>query len=167
MFNKALSSRMDLSTVSKASLQKRIDAYFEYCKKKQKPKTMTGLALHLGITRKTLTEFSRTDRLGDVIEKAKLRCENELEERLISGMPATGIIFALKNNYGWHDKLDIDQTLRGTISLSALFDTAAARLQNRNEEAIEGSTVSELPANSEVVAAEEDDDDIPENLFTN
>lgn len=133
----------NLMTITPATLQKRIDQYFE--RNKKGTLSMTGLALHLGITRKTLIEYAKTDAIGQVLEMAKLRCENKLEERMIQGVPPTGMIFILKNNYGWKDKVEVDQTINGTLSLATLFDRAeeAKRLKAAQEEPIEGEVVDE------------------------
>jgi hypothetical protein len=42
-------------------------------------------------------EFSHT------IKRAKLRIEDALEQRLARAASVTGIIFNLKNNFGWKD----------------------------------------------------------------
>lgn len=37
------------------------------------------------------------------------------EELLISGKPATGVIFNLKNNFGWQDKQEEEQQQSNTV----------------------------------------------------
>lgn len=72
------------------------------------PLTITGLALALDTTRKTLMEYEEKDVFSNTIKKAKTKVENFAEKRLFGSAP-TGAIFALKN-YGWKDTQDVNQT---------------------------------------------------------
>ena len=128
---------------SKERLSMKIDQYFDLMKKHHSTVSLTGLALHLHCTRKNLTDYKDTDEFGPILEMAKLRCENSLEEKMIQGTPPTGIIFILKNNYGWNDKVQIDTHLTGNISLSSLFDRAAEQkvLDGRKAEVIDGEVI--------------------------
>lgn len=141
------------------SIKKSIDAYFAYCKKNKKPISITGLALHLKCTRAFLMDYKVTDDLGPIIQEAKLRCENSLEEKMIQGTPPTGIIFILKNNYGWKDKVEIDQNVNGRISLSTLFDQAAQKKAIAQTTPIEGEIVNK---ESSLIGSNES---LPEDLF--
>lgn len=155
-------TQTNLVTISPAKLERRIEEYFAKVKKKKSSPSMTGLALHLGTTRRTLLEYKHTDRLGALLENAKTRCENVLEERMIAGVPPTGMIFILKNNYGWTDKIEVDQTLRGNLSLSSLFDQAQAmkKLKESNQaNAIEGEVVEEEPIDN-LFGEEEEEEEI-------
>lgn len=91
-------------------MQQKIDKYFKECYKNKEPYTVTGLCLALDITRETLSEYSKKDEFSDTIKKAKLKVENYLEKSLITTGPATGIIFNLKNNFGWKDKQEIEHS---------------------------------------------------------
>ncbi len=70
--------------------------------------TMSGLALSLGIDRKTLTNYAHRDEFFPSIKKARSRVEVALEQRLY-GNNVTGVIFNLKNNFDWADKQEIKQ----------------------------------------------------------
>lgn len=73
---------------------------------KQIPYTITGLALALDTSRRTLLDYEeKDDEFSHTIKKAKDRCEHYCEQMLFSTTP-TGTIFNLKNNYGWHDKTE-------------------------------------------------------------
>lgn len=89
---------------AKKDFQKKIDKYFEECDKNDEPYTITGLGLALDMSRQDLINYSKKEEFFDTIKKAKLRVENYLEKHLIMDSSATGIIFNLKNNYGWKDK---------------------------------------------------------------
>ena len=73
---------------------------------KQVPYTITGLALALGTTRRTLIDYEESsDEYSHTIKKAKTKIEHFNEQMLFSPSP-TGTIFNLKNNYGWKDKTE-------------------------------------------------------------
>nr|DAP29522.1 MAG TPA: DNA packaging protein gp3 [Caudoviricetes sp.] len=88
----------------KEELQNKIDIYFKECDMKNEPYTITGLCIALDICRDTLCEYAKKEEFSDTIKKAKLRVENYLEKHLITDNGTTGIIFNLKNNFGWKDK---------------------------------------------------------------
>lgn len=89
---------------SKKELENKIDKYFKECDNKSEPYTITGLCIALDICRDTLSEYAKKEKFSDTIKKAKLRVENYLEKHLITDSGTTGIIFNLKNNFGWKDK---------------------------------------------------------------
>ena len=99
-------------------LKTKITKYFKECEDKKKPLTITGLALALDTNRQTLLEYEgevegreKKDPLyADTIKKAKLMCEAFAEERLFSGGTVAGVIFNLKNNYGWKDEQKIEHS---------------------------------------------------------
>lgn len=67
--------------------------------------TMSGLALYLGMDRKTLYNYSKKAQFFPTIKRAKARVEQHLEKRLYSNNVA-GTIFSLKNNFDWSDKVE-------------------------------------------------------------
>ena len=107
-------------------MQKLIVEYFNECEKEGKKPTVSGLGYVLGMSRKQLLEyencidnenlFARFDdsvKLGfhNTIKDAKRFIESCLEDKLINGSTTPiGLIFALKNNYGWVDKQEVVQT---------------------------------------------------------
>lgn len=77
----------------------------------QRPYTMSGLANALGITRKTLLDYSERPEFLSSIEHAKSRCEEYAESMLFTNA-ANGAKFNLINNYrgkhqDWTDKQEI------------------------------------------------------------
>jgi hypothetical protein len=74
---------------------------------KQRPYTISGLALALNTTRETLLDYQAKKTYSDTIKAAKARCEAYVEERLFDSN-AAGVIFNLKNNYQWVDKQEVD-----------------------------------------------------------
>lgn len=91
-------------------MQQKINKYFEECNKNNEPYTITGLCIALDITRETLREYLKNEQFSDTIKKAKLKVENYLEKHLITDNSTTGIIFNLKNNFGWTDKQQLEHS---------------------------------------------------------
>lgn len=98
------------------TLKKKIEDYYIECEERKVPLTFTGLALALGITRTTLLNYSKDEEYSEIVLEAKARVEKSMEEMLLSGKgSATGIIFALKNNYSWKDRQEVD--VQGKMSI--------------------------------------------------
>lgn len=94
-------------------LEDKIDEYFKYCDKNNKPYSMTGLALALDTYRSLLLDYSEKDGFSYSIKKAKTKCENWVEEgALTNKINPTSAIFNLKNNYSdWKDKSEVDSNV--------------------------------------------------------
>jgi len=101
-------------------LSEKIEEYFTYCDAKTKeihseklgdmivpdpePYTLSGLAVWLGVDRKTLLNYSERDEFFPTIKQARARVEADLERRLShKDTFTTGLIFNAKNNFGWVD----------------------------------------------------------------
>lgn len=108
-------------------LQQAVDLYFDECKEQNRPPTVTGLALSLRASRDWLWNWENETRgermpekkrkaIADIIKLAKERIHNYLEEQLIMGRQPIGIIFSLKNNFGWKDKTE--QAIEGGLQVS-------------------------------------------------
>jgi len=114
-------------------MQKVIDEYFESCngeyvivdgcavtdknghpvKTKERPLTITGLALALGFnTRQALLNYEGKPAFVDTIKRAKSRIEQYAEERLFDKDGVNGAKFNLSNNFkGWSEKQQIDSNV--------------------------------------------------------
>lgn len=86
----------------------KIDKYFDKCDNDNKPYTMSGLALSLGIDRRTLLNYSKNEEFFPLIKEARQRVETQLEECLYRLGNNSGVIFNLKNNFEWKDRQEID-----------------------------------------------------------
>lgn len=110
--------------------EKKVDEYFDWCdaqtqiitgekgqiKVIRKPYTVSGLALFLDVDRKTLFNYEDKEAFFPAIKKAKLRIENWLEERALTGeVQPISAIFNLKNNFGWTDKQELGITGETTL----------------------------------------------------
>lgn len=119
-------------------MQEKINKYFKYCDSKSeilpdgrykyKPYTISGLCVYLDVSRDTLCEYEKLDEYSDTIKKAKKKIENWLEENSLAGLTnPTVSIFNLKNNFGWKDRTEIEQT---NITLAEKIKQAKERQQN-------------------------------------
>lgn len=106
-------------------LDQAILGYFQDCQEKNRPLTLAGLANALDVDRKTLLNYSHNEEFFPSIKKAKSLCEQYAEEMLFQGKNVAGVIFNLKNNYSdWKDKTEVDNNIKGSISLTDLFNKA-------------------------------------------
>lgn len=113
-------------------MQEAIDLYFLVCKSNQREDatlleglppeqlemikeiedvvpTVSGLSYTLGMSTEALRNYQDKDMFLATVKRAKQRIEMNLEQRL-AGQAVTGVIFNLKNNFGWKDKQEVDNT---------------------------------------------------------
>lgn len=92
----------------KKQIEELIEKYFRECDKKQRPPTVTGLALALGFTsRQALLNYQSKKQFVDTITRAKARVEQYAEERLFDRDGQKGAQFSLRYNFaGWKDEPD-------------------------------------------------------------
>jgi hypothetical protein len=112
-------------------LEARIEDYFESCwvdkvtettdkdgaitmstvRYQTRPYTVTGLALHLNMTREGLLFYEdKNQEFADAITRAKMRCHMFAEESLFTAKNSNGPAFSLKNNFGWKDRQEVEQS---------------------------------------------------------
>lgn len=91
-------------------VEEKINAYFNYCEEEEKPYTMSGLAYYLGIDRRTLLNYSKNEDYFPLIKKARDKVQMQLEECLYRLGNNSGVIFNLKNNFDWKDKMEVEKT---------------------------------------------------------
>lgn len=102
---------------SAEELEEKVDAYFNsedayFQQGDSEPffaPTMSGLALYLEVDRKTLINYGKKEKFFRTIQKARARVEQAQEMRLY-GNNVAGVIFSLKNNFGWADKQEIEMS---------------------------------------------------------
>ena len=71
--------------------------------------TVSGLAYHLDMSTECFRNYEEKDEFFATVKRAKQRIEIALEQRL-AGNNVTGSIFNLKNNFGWKDKSEVDNS---------------------------------------------------------
>lgn len=92
------------------------DKVIRKVKTKQKPLTVTGLAVALGTSRDVLLDYETTysdkyPEFSNTIKEAKEQIKAYAEESLF-GTNTAGVIFSLKNNWGFKDKYETENTNR-------------------------------------------------------
>lgn len=85
------------------------DAWMNNGEEKVYAPTVSGLAYALGMSRRALLDYEDKDDFLPTIKRAKDRIAIALEQRLY-GQTVTGVIFNLKNNFGWKDRSETDHT---------------------------------------------------------
>ena len=107
---------------SAAQLQKLIDEYYAICESKEKPMTIAGLGVHLGVNRQTIYNYSYKDDFFDTIQKARDKILAYYEEQAIVRGSA-GTIFLMKN-YGYTDRTEIglDSNKEAVEAIKAMGD---------------------------------------------
>lgn len=122
-----------------AILQAAVDNYFESCWEEKpvkvgkknvmdrvqvRPYTITGLAMSLDTNRESLLNYAERDGYKEIIESAKLKIHNFVEEYLFTGKNPHAAMFNLKNNYGWKDESTLNNKLTGALSLGEVIRKA-------------------------------------------
>lgn len=117
-------------------MQVEIDKYFESCftdkpiidkngdvvgveRVQVRPYTITGLCIALDTNRETLINYQsdpNNEQFFDTIMRAKMKCHNYAEELAMTSRNPTGVIFNLKNNYGWKDKQEVEVNVSGGLA---------------------------------------------------
>ena len=110
-------------------MDKGIEEYFNKCDMDDEPYTITGLALHLGFYgRQELLNYldyvdTNQHNFSDSIKKAKARCEDKLIKNMLTNKyNATTGIFVLKNNYGYKDKQEVENSGTQNMVISVQGD---------------------------------------------
>jgi hypothetical protein len=100
---------------SPEQIEKIGEEYFKMCDESGRPYTITGLALALDTDRRTLVSYGEKEEFFNTIKKLKSKVEGYAEEALYRNSNTAGVIFNLKNNYGWVDKQEIDASVQADI----------------------------------------------------
>lgn len=96
-------------------LQALINEYFDKMYKLKKPYTISGLALWIGVTTKTLRSWEKDygDTIySDVIKFAKQRIENYAEESLYDNKKCSGAKFVLENYFEMAEKHQVESSVK-------------------------------------------------------
>lgn len=103
-------------------LKKDIEQFFIDCKEDDLVPTITGLAVALDTTRRTLLDYENEivkkldenikKEISHTIKRAKQKIELAYEQALFDRGKTPGAIFTLKNNYNWVDKQEVVSTVQ-------------------------------------------------------
>ena len=112
-----MAQRGSLAYKDEAALDDAIQAYFDRCAARKKSvlskrgdlveidtpeiPTLSGLAVALGVDRRTLSNYGRRDEFSHVIARAKAQVEAALEQQLYTREASHGARFALAVTFGW------------------------------------------------------------------
>jgi len=126
-------------------LEAAIEAYFKDCRDRGVPYTVSGLAVTLKTSRRTLLNIQQQDyypnEFKDLINTAKARILQQTEEGMLGGrFNAAGSIFTLKNNFGYVDKIESSVTVKSE---------PADILEHRRIKAIEAARIKVIELNKE------------------
>lgn len=81
--------------------------------------SVIGMCLFLGLHKETLRLYEKEEKYFATIKSAKHKIEKYLESELFRGQgQVTGIIFNLKNNFGWVDKQEIEMEVDGKMQIA-------------------------------------------------
>jgi hypothetical protein len=99
-----------IDTKDTAQLQTRIEEYFSICAEDDMKPSVAGLALAIGVDRKTIwqwTQSENSDR-SNTIKRAYAVLDLMMNDYMQNGKinPVSGI-FLMKNNFGYQDKQDV------------------------------------------------------------
>lgn len=124
-------------------MQALIHLYFEDCKKNRVGKanpesvtedyhpTVSGLALVLDLSRTTLINYEGKEEFKDTVSEAKARIESYNEQALYQNV--SGVIFNLKNNFGWKDKSEVENSGPGGGPIEKKLTVEFVNADNRNK----------------------------------
>ena len=123
-------------------LQHLIDEYFSACDECKRPYTMTGLALYLDMDRRTLLRYEKEydDEYCITLTRAKERVQEFVECCLFKKGIAQGVIFNLKNNFGWEDRQEVDHRLTEIQKNMNAVNDIASQMESVSEDDIDVST---------------------------
>jgi len=94
----------------------RVSAYFQKCDIEKDIPRVTGLCLHLGMTRETLRQYEKKDGFSDIIKMAKLVVEDYCVKQVLTAEKPTGYIFVLKTSFGYIEPKDVGMSEGGKES---------------------------------------------------
>ena len=108
------------------------------CKNRDAPLTVAGLAVSLGVDRKTIINYKKREKFFPIIKIALDFINQDHEERLSSGKSVSpaGTIFIMKNNFNYVEKMDYDMS--GHISIGEVLKKT---LTGDSKNAIEGEII--------------------------
>jgi len=95
----------------------------------EKPFTMLSFYIYADISKETGSQYiggtydDDNKKFSDSLKKLKDICEAYAEEQLFTNKNTAGIIFNLKNNFGWKDKTEVEhQVTNIDVKISNLLD---------------------------------------------
>lgn len=110
---------------TEGGLKRKIDSYFKECEKEEKPATKISLAVYLGLTKDEFLKMAKGDydtdkqKFSRILHLADVRIEEYMERLLFTKEKGhSAIMFYLKSNFGWSDKMAGDEAKDEGISVN-------------------------------------------------
>ena len=123
-------------------ITKRIEEYFVICAEDDSKPSVAGLALAIGVDRKTIWQWSQTENSdrGNTIKKAYQILNLMMEDYMQNGKinPVSGI-FLMKNNFGYADKQEVVLTPNNPLGDT----TPVAELEEKYLESVVDENLTE------------------------
>lgn len=92
--------------------KRKAEEYFEECRSKEIPVTVSGMAYHMGFSSvQSIHDYMKDPEYKEAVQRAYLGVERYTEEGLIAGeIPPAAGIFTMKARFGLVDKNAVDHT---------------------------------------------------------
>jgi hypothetical protein len=134
---------------STTRLRNEINRYFTWCEENDRVPSITGMMLHLKLTKELFyRSINNNDKFADIYEHARLVikewCENDVYR---TPGAAAGKIAYMKNVHGWSEKIDsVNQNFNETKQVISVEDATAriAALAPALLEALKGNLLNQL-----------------------
>ena len=92
--------------------KKKAEEYFEECRSKEIPVTVSGMAYHIGFSSvQSIHDYMKDPEYKEAVQRAYLGVERYTEEGLIAGeIPPAAGIFTMKARFGLVDKQHVEHS---------------------------------------------------------
>lgn len=144
------------------ALEYAVSAYFTLKEEQGKPPTMAGMALALGFrSSRSFREYEEQgEEYADIIESARTKMEEWKNEALLEGKcPTSGVIFDLKNNHQWKERVENNTTVDSSDTLLGLLNTLQGTVLRPELPSQEDYTAPEPIEEAEFYHAYEEEDE--------
>lgn len=116
------------------AMEKAIQEFFDICdgkigqddippeKRHRRPYTLSGLAVHLDVTRQLISRYNKKDGFCDILRRARAKCEAWLVENAIMENSSSNFTaFVLKNGHNFEEKqkLEVESASAAAKDLNA------------------------------------------------
>jgi len=93
------------------ALKEAFNSYAKETKEKELPLTLSGFCVYVNSYKQLFMEYADKPEFSTTIKEIRNIVENDIEAGiLINKYNATAGIFNLKNNFGWKDKIETENT---------------------------------------------------------
>ena len=107
---------------SAAELRKKVASYNRKCEKDGKKVSITGLQLHLGISKPTYAKYlNGGGKIGEILEMERLRVEDAYINDVLTNRIVAGPIFLLKTVFGYREVQEMDH--KGDMNITFRWKT--------------------------------------------